>query len=43
MNADNIIFVKDGEILEQGNHEQLIAHEGEYWALVKNQLNLSVG
>lgn len=32
-NADNIIVVKDGLILEEGNHEQLLAKQGFYAAL----------
>ncbi|MDE6217928.1 MAG: peptidase domain-containing ABC transporter [Muribaculaceae bacterium] len=39
-NADNIIVMKNGSIAEQGNHEQLTALRGEYYNLVKNQLEL---
>ena len=28
--ADNIIVLKDGEIIEQGNHGKLIAKAGTY-------------
>ncbi|MFM7621195.1 MAG: ABC transporter ATP-binding protein [Alphaproteobacteria bacterium] len=30
VNCDHIIFIKDGEIVEQGSHQQLIALEGYY-------------
>lgn len=38
--ADNIIVIKNGRICEQGTHEQLLAMNGIYHTLVKNQLNL---
>lgn len=41
-NADKIVFVKDGRIAEMGTHSELIALKGNYWRLVKNQLQLSV-
>ncbi len=37
-NADNIIVLEDGKIIEQGNHEYLSAKKGKYYELVKNQL-----
>lgn len=40
MNADQIIVMKDGEIVEQGNHFELAASKGYYYELVKNQLDL---
>ncbi|XP_065154978.1 antigen peptide transporter 1 isoform X1 [Paramisgurnus dabryanus] len=36
-NADHIIFLKDGEVAEQGNHEQLLAKNGYYAEFVKQQ------
>ncbi|MFM2338925.1 MAG: hypothetical protein RL115_2118 [Bacteroidota bacterium] len=39
-NADNIILINKGEVTEQGNHEELTALQGEYYYLVKNQLEL---
>jgi len=39
-NADSIIVLEDGEIVEEGNHEQLTAKKGVYYNLVKNQLEL---
>ena len=38
--ADNIIVLKDGMVAEQGNHQQLIARQGEYarmWQLQQQQ------
>ena len=34
-NADNIVFVKDGVVAEQGTHEELIAKRGLYYQLVQ--------
>jgi ATP-binding cassette subfamily B protein len=39
-NADNIIVLERGEIVEQGNHQELTAKRGKYFELVKNQLEL---
>ena len=36
-NADRIIVLKDGEIIEQGTHEELIKTAGEYLKLTKQQ------
>ena len=41
-NANNIIVLNKGKIIEQGTHEQLTAIKGEYYSLVKNQLELGV-
>lgn len=41
-NADRILFIKDGEIIEDGTHDELISMKGHYWNLVRNQLQLSV-
>jgi len=40
-NADKIVFIKDGRITETGTHSQLISAKGDYWRLVRNQLQLS--
>lgn len=39
-NADNIIVLDKGKVVEQGTHEQLTAKRGYYYNLVKNQLEL---
>ena len=39
-NADNIIVLHKGIITEQGTHEDLAFKRGEYFQLVKNQLEL---
>lgn len=40
MNADNIVVLEKGKIIEIGNHEQLVAKKGSYFELVRNQLQL---
>ncbi|GHV22353.1 hypothetical protein FACS189428_4290 [Clostridia bacterium] len=42
-NADNIIVLEKGRIIEQGNHKELTKKKGAYYTLVKNQLELGVG
>ena len=37
LNADEIIVLKDGEIIEQGPHEQLLKENGFYAELYNNQ------
>lgn len=37
-NADNIIVLDKGKVIEQGAHRALIGSKGEYYTLVKNQL-----
>lgn len=39
-NADNIIVMDKGAIIEQGTHAALTRSRGEYYHLVKNQLEL---
>ena len=38
--ADNIIVLDHGNIMEQGNHDALMKHEGIYYNLVKAQFNM---
>lgn len=38
--ADQIVVINHGRITETGNHETLTAKRGEYYELVKNQLEL---
>lgn len=38
-NADTILVVKDGEIIEQGNHDELISKGGFYHSLYHSQFN----
>ena len=40
MNADQIVVLEKGKIIEIGNHESLIKQKGSYYGLVKNQLQL---
>ena len=39
-NADKIIVLDKGKVVEEGNHEELVSLKGEYYRLVKNQLEL---
>ena len=39
-NADQIIVLEHGKVVEIGNHESLIVQKGNYYNLVKNQLEL---
>ncbi len=39
-NADQIIVLDQGKLIEQGKHEDLIAQRGAYYTLIKNQLEL---
>jgi ATP-binding cassette subfamily B protein len=39
-NADKIVVLENGHIIETGNHEGLIEKRGAYYNLVKNQLEL---
>lgn len=40
MNADQIVVIEKGKIIEIGNHIDLIKQKGSYFELVKNQLQL---
>ena len=39
-NADRIIVLDGGRVVETGNHDSLIERKGAYYNLVKNQLEL---
>jgi ATP-binding cassette subfamily B protein len=38
--ADKIVVLDRGKVVEEGNHSELVAKKGEYYRLVKNQLEL---
>jgi len=38
--ADKIIVLDKGVVVEEGNHNELVAKKGEYYRLIKNQLEL---
>lgn len=38
--ADKIIVLDKGKVVEEGSHTELVALQGEYYRLVKNQLEL---
>jgi ATP-binding cassette, subfamily B, bacterial len=39
-NADKIVVMEKGAIIEQGTHRELIARGGAYYELIRNQLDL---
>ena len=40
-NADHIIVLRHGYVVESGTHKELVSKKGYYWELVKNQLELA--
>lgn len=38
--ADKIVVLKKGTVVEEGTHQELVLKKGEYFSLVKNQLEL---
>ncbi|MBB4800572.1 ATP-binding cassette subfamily B protein [Flavobacterium nitrogenifigens] len=40
MNADQIVVLDKGKIIEMGSHSALVAQKGNYFELVRNQLQL---
>lgn len=41
-NADNIIVLEKGRLVEEGTHQELTKKKGAYYTLVENQLELGV-
>ena len=40
MNADQIVVLDNGQIVEQGTHKSLLQEQGKYYRLVQNQLDV---
>ncbi len=40
INADQIVVLEKGKIVEIGNHKELINLKGSYFKLIKNQLHI---
>ena len=38
--ADKIIVLDKGHVVEEGTHQELVERQGAYYTLVKNQLEL---
>jgi ATP-binding cassette subfamily B protein len=41
INAHQIVVLEKGKIIEKGTHQELVANRGNYYQLVKNQLQLA--
>ena len=39
--ADQIIVMQNGMVVEVGNHESLMKHEGRYYQLIKSQIEMN--
>ena len=39
-NADNIIVMNNGTVIESGTHAELVSMQGEYFSLIRNQLEI---
>ena len=37
VNADDIVVLENGKVVEQGNHERLFAEKGRYWEMWRKQ------
>lgn len=42
-NADQIVVMEQGTIVERGTHQELVTRKGKYFELVSNQLELAEG
>ncbi len=42
-NADQIVVMEQGVIVERGTHKELVALKGKYFELISNQLDLGTG
>jgi ABC-type cobalamin transport system ATPase subunit len=40
--ADQVLFVKDGQIVERGTHEELLEAQGNYYDLYMSQFRRKV-
>lgn len=38
LNANQIVVLKDGQVIERGNHQQLLARHGFYYELYTSQM-----
>ena len=38
--ADRVLVFKEGKIIEDGTHEELMANKGVYWKMYMSQLAL---
>ena len=42
-NADQIVVLRKGRVVERGTHAELVAQRGYYYELIQNQLELAEG
>ena len=40
--ADKIIVLKNGEVVEEGNHDYLMGLKGYYYSLITNQVGIEI-
>lgn len=41
-NSDKIVMMHEGKIIEEGSHQELCTLKGDYYKLVKNQLEIAI-